>query len=370
MAVSTASYIAQRSKEDVQAVVEEAQHLLRLTSNGIEYRLKESGKLPIIAIIGPGLDCQTNPDCNVSLAVLCEIGLRHATPYAKSQFGYRRDCLPFFKPIYLRERKKLFCLSKPQYLEVAPQLFRLMQRLTNEQVGARRSGGPSDPFYRTNTELYVRRACGEIRDQTWKKPFVRGIRFHIDLRDELLVSDLCRVALTYDLQGIHERVGLRKFIRRCLDGYSRRHSFRRFSQLKYAAVAFEAIHRPSLARHQLVHVLEGLRKYPHFEHLAQAADYGGEWTPVHLHAKQGLAGLKYRLNAVTEMTPRRKQDPGLYQFQAQVVALNGHLDIECRPNQEAWDLLEAPVPDPDPTNELWLEFALESDGLEFDECPF
>lgn len=370
MAVSTASYIAKRSEQDVQAVVREAQHLLRLTSIGIEYRFNEFGKLPIIAIIGPGQCCQVNSDCTVPEAVLCEIGLRHATPYAKSQFGRRRGCLPFLKPVYLQQRKKLFCLSESQYLEVAPQAFRLMQRLTNEQVGARRSGGPSDPFYRANTELYVRRACGEIRDQTWKKPFVRGIRFHIDLRDELLVADLCRVALTYDQQGIHERVGLRKFIRRCLDGYSRRHSFSRFSRLKYAAVAFEAIHRPSLARHQLVHVLEGLRKYPHFEHLAQAAGYGGEWTPVHVHAKQGLAGLKHRLQAVIEMTPQRKQDSGLYQFQAQVVVLNGHLDIECRPNQEAWDLLEVPVPNPDLVDELWLEFALELEELEFDECPF
>ena len=171
---------------DVQLVKKEAKVVIQVSQTRMENVWRnEDGRLGVIAIIGPG-EFQGK---FYAEAVLCEIGISASRPYHKAEKPLGN--LKIGETAKIRHRFKWFSLTEEQYLAVAPILFLVLQKITNERVAMQKHGFFSDdPFMIPVSNVYFSRSKKKLIKSVSKKMVPRGIKFAVSLKDQQIFRDV------------------------------------------------------------------------------------------------------------------------------------------------------------------------------------
>jgi len=164
------------------------------------------GRLGVIAIIGPG-EFQGKM---YGEAVLCEVGIGESRPYhaAKKPLSAMKGG----EARSIAARRKWFSLTVSQYLAIAPILFLVFQKLTNEKVKNWEHGFFSDdPFLIPTAYNRFSRHQKKFFSVSNYRPQACGTRFSVSLEDGFLVEDVYWGELN-NYSTLHRLRGLARFL--------------------------------------------------------------------------------------------------------------------------------------------------------------
>ncbi len=280
---------------DVEMVKREAKIVINISSLNIQENSRPG--LGIIAVIGPG-EFQGR---HFEETVLCEIGLGQSRPYHEARKPEEKT--------FIQYRRKWFSLSEEQYLIIAPQIFRLLQELTDKRVNNWKCGPKSEnPFrIRVPRNFWYRHGKTLFQNSSWK-PALRGARFAVSLADKWLFNDIFWAELNINFCLKRHLIGFARFIDLYLSVYKknlRKNDLsRRFLKLKKVQEINTIIHSSSLSKspYLLIELLghlpgrENNRLWPYIS--SQLIPWDGRETRERIIASRVLPDPELRLGKI------------------------------------------------------------------------
>lgn len=181
-------YFIQR---DLSILKEEARHIFFLENSDIREHHNQNGDLNVIAIIGEGYFPNNGNELYEGL--LCEIGFWSARPYRLVKRAQKKRTPG--KIMKFWPRHTYFSTTPEQYQLVAPRIFSLLQRLTDEQC-SRRHCNQENPFIAPGVKYYWSRDKGKLFIDASYRPHFYGLRFTVSRKDTLLLQDIFWASLS------------------------------------------------------------------------------------------------------------------------------------------------------------------------------
>lgn len=184
MSQSMADRTRQLAAADVLCVRHHARAVITIDQQTVSSRIgSDQSKLDVVAVVGPTeFDGLSLPE-----AVLCEVGLHRARPYARSERRGPGAIRPYLSLIQPRHPR--FALSAWQYRLAAPALFLFLDGWMHEVVG-RWFWGPQALLRIRRTFVRGPKFTLEQADQYVTQP--RGCRISVARKDIFLCADLFR----------------------------------------------------------------------------------------------------------------------------------------------------------------------------------
>lgn len=261
------------AERDVELVRAEAAHLFIMNENGFSYRKHSDPGLGIIAVIGEPKTEPLHPDLinsGIKNAVLLEIGIGKSRPYHETSLPQSRRNGNTGRN-WLVKRRKWFSLSPDQYAAIAPELFKLMENLTDRKVAGRKCH-PGNPFVLNYPTRHYSQNNKRYSERIKTGFFPQGTRYSVNLSDELMLNDLYWATLYGNLQVIRHISGAANFINRCLNRYKQNgydsEKFERLKGIEYIRNSLNSSLFSDWLKREVLYYLPGGNSYRFFENLA------------------------------------------------------------------------------------------------------
>jgi hypothetical protein len=246
--------IVQYAAEDVTFVLKEARFVIRFNTNSSSWDFLEndSGRLNVIAAIGPGIGLPSTPVAGQQFeeCLLLEVGIGRTRPY---HAGRNFDG-PERRRLWVKKRRKWFTLTDEQYQNVAPFVFTTIQYLTNKRV----KGWESPTFWLKGRRTYYSRANKRTFVSETYREQERGARFSVSPLDEQLTADIYAAQLR-NPAVLRQIRGLRNYVELWLDRH-RTGYVKKFDTLKASSEIYTAVRQSLLPVYLRQHALKQLRK--------------------------------------------------------------------------------------------------------------
>ncbi len=193
------------AEADVQRVRHYARAVITMGQQGaVSFVRNDQPMLDIVAVVGPTV----HDGVSLPEAVLSEVGLHRARPYARSERRGKGTTRPYLSLI--QPRHPCFALSAWQYRLVAPALFSFLDEWMREVIG-RWFWGPQ--AYIRILRTFVSHPKFTLRQTGQSVNLPRGPRISVALKDLFLCADLFRTEMSdpfwqEQLRGLAGVVGL------------------------------------------------------------------------------------------------------------------------------------------------------------------
>ncbi len=306
---------------DVELVRAEAAHLFIQDGDGFSYLKHRNPGLGIIAVIGKPIAeplLAELASCRFDSAVLLEIGIGKSRPYHDARRP--KDCADG-NSVWLPKRRKWFALAPEQYRAIAPEIFKLMQELTDRKIAARKCH-PGNPFLISYLQRHYCQNTKRYSERTNTGNFPQGTRYCADLRDGSLLDDLYFATLFGNAQVARHMTGAANYICRCLNRYKKNgYGTTKFAGLKrvdYIRKTLDsAILAPDWLKQEVLFSLPDGRGYRMQENLLEYFGVSCETYPEKKQALQALrSGAKMRLENIQLRVLRSAKNQAVFEVTA------------------------------------------------------
>lgn len=176
----------ERVNRDISIVRNRARFLIEITDEGTKILTNKEWTLNIIAVLGPA---EKEGEIIFKEAVLLEIGIGRTRPYARTKIA-QNDA-----------RKKIFFLTKEQYLAIRPALFWIFLSSSADRMKNWKKltvGVKKKKVYFSNRGRYCSKEKMKknvLIVEGWEMESLKGVRFSVSKRDEYLLSDIFNLEL-------------------------------------------------------------------------------------------------------------------------------------------------------------------------------
>jgi hypothetical protein len=296
----------------------EAKFVFRIREGGVSIKENPTGKLLVAAVIGPA-EITVAPEIPPQKqAVLLEVGIGRGRPYKEGNHDDRWTNL----------RRKWFFLTEEQYRLVAPEIFRLLQRLTNERVAN---------WQFPNWEIPVPRRWWAQRGREFSESitfrfFPRGARFSVAEADKWLISDIYRAELVHNKALRGQLSGLSGFIDKALRLYPKNGMpLNSFIRLKGGRAVYTTLTRSSFLRHHKAEALLRLpagRQHRFFYHLADIIGWDGDKTPERKKSDSALTDVIGRIGGMQLKVIREKRGCCVFEVFPDLPPVTGEEELD------------------------------------------
>jgi hypothetical protein len=238
----------EKIQRDVETVRTRAIATINLSNGTAEVFWSQNPSLAIIAIIGPG----SAFNYQFPEAVLDEVGIGWGRPFYQAR-------VPFFlqkegESPNITYRASGFKLSAKQYQIAAPAVFKILQELTDQRVGAR-ACRPSSPYYVFSHRAAYRRKGRKLTEWVKQIPVLSGCRFAVSV-DSIFATDVYWAELNKNMSLRNFLEGLAKFTDLCLrDTLREWRGKKNFWDLKISSKIKGILERKNLPFYLLVELL-------------------------------------------------------------------------------------------------------------------
>lgn len=279
-----------RIDRDVVLVRREARYVITLVGEDESVRHNPNGNLNVVAIIGPG----EYKGVSYPKALLMEAGIGKTRPYHRAR--------PREDVGNISYRMPLCGVDAVTYTRISDVLFDLLQRITNERVGAYK-WGPHHPFLLRIKPKRFTPTTGLQTTVAFKEK-LRGCRFSFAKRDSWALADI------YWLQLNRMNGKIAKWITKTLRLHEANADLSRTKSGRWLGEQFQKacplVGQGHLQPYVLIDALRRLpkgRQYPHYSQLCQlistvAPDWRGGLTSEQVLATKTASNPGRRLAGI------------------------------------------------------------------------